>query len=148
MCSFYCHQNNGEKIGPSPIMFINRTVTTGTMLNFTDGNNRHGLKTLRVNRPMGLETLCVNRPLINPSAVCGGVGSATTEWQVVTSPDYPSDYPAEVRCRWTLEAPENEHVHVEITDLQVQESHPDCRADYVQFIDVPLVSVPTFAVVM
>ena len=137
MCSFSCHLNNGEKIGPLPILCIPHTVTIGTMLNFNCGNKGHGLK-----------TLCVNRPLINPSAVCGGVGSATTEWQVVTSPDYPSNYPAEVRCRWTLEAPENEHVHVELTDLQVQESHPDCRADYVQFIDVPLVSVPTFAVVM
>ena len=140
MYSFYCHQNNGEEMGPTPILSNAHTVPISTMLNFNDSIKGYGLKTLRVNRPMGLETLCVNRPLLNPSAVCGGVGSATTEWQVVRSPDYPSDYPAEVRCRWTLEAPENEHVHVELTDLQVQESHPDCRADYVQFIDVPLVS--------
>ena len=121
-------------MGPSATMSITRTVTIGTMQNFNCVNKGHGLK-----------TLCVNRPLINPSAMCGGVGSATTEWQVVTSPGYPSDYPAEVRCRWTLEAPENEYVHVEITDLQVQESHPDCRADYVQFIYVPLVSEQTIA---
>ena len=39
---FYCHQNNCEKMGPSPILSIIHTITIGTML-----------KALRVNRPLG-----------------------------------------------------------------------------------------------
>ena len=31
-------------MGPSPILSIIHTVTIGTMLNFTGGNNGHGLK--------------------------------------------------------------------------------------------------------
>ena len=33
---FYCHQNDGEKMGPSPFLFIIHTVTIGTMLNFRE----------------------------------------------------------------------------------------------------------------
>ena len=47
--SFYCHENNGEKMGPSPILSIIHTVTIGTMLN--NSSNVHGLKTLHVNKP-------------------------------------------------------------------------------------------------
>ena len=32
-----------EKMGPSPILFVIHTVTTGTMLNFKGGNKGHGL---------------------------------------------------------------------------------------------------------
>ena len=44
MCSFYCLQRNGEKIGLSPIRCIIHTVTIGTMLNYNGDNNGHGLK--------------------------------------------------------------------------------------------------------
>ena len=47
MSTFYCHQNNKEKMGPSPILSIIPTVTIDTMLNFNGGNNRHGLKNVR-----------------------------------------------------------------------------------------------------
>ena len=46
LCVRYCHQNNGEKMGLSPILSIIHTITTGTMLNFNCDNNRHGLKTV------------------------------------------------------------------------------------------------------
>ena len=39
------------KMVPSPILSFNHTVSFGIMLNFNGGNNGHGLKTLRVNRP-------------------------------------------------------------------------------------------------
>ena len=40
-------------MGLSPILSNIHTVTiVGTMLNFNGGNNRQGLKTLRVNRPL------------------------------------------------------------------------------------------------
>ena len=40
-------------MGPSSFLSIIAIVTNGTMLNFNCGNNGHGLKTLRVNRPQG-----------------------------------------------------------------------------------------------
>ena len=43
MCSFYCHENNGEKKGPF-ILSVRVRVTFGTMLNVNGGNNGHGLK--------------------------------------------------------------------------------------------------------
>ena len=52
MCSFYCHQNNREKICPSPILSVLHTITIGTILNFNGGNNGHKLKTLHVNRTL------------------------------------------------------------------------------------------------
>ena len=44
----YCNQNNGEKMGLSPILSVIHTVTIETMLNVNSGNNGHGLK--RVNK--------------------------------------------------------------------------------------------------
>ena len=52
MCSFYCYQYNGEKMDPSPILSFIPVVKIGTMLNFNGDNNVHGLKTLRVKRPL------------------------------------------------------------------------------------------------
>ena len=46
ICSFYCHQNNKEKKGQSPILSVILTITIGTMLNFNGGNNGHGLKNI------------------------------------------------------------------------------------------------------
>ena len=34
-CSFYCHQNNGEKMGPSPILSVIHRVIVDTMLTLT-----------------------------------------------------------------------------------------------------------------
>ena len=33
-------------MGPSPILSITNTITIGTILNFNDGNKRHGLKNI------------------------------------------------------------------------------------------------------
>ena len=39
-------------MGPLPILSIFHIFTIATMLNVNGGNNEHGLKTLRVNRPL------------------------------------------------------------------------------------------------
>ena len=44
MYSFYCHQNNGEKIGLSLILSIIHTATIVTMLNLSVDKNGHRLK--------------------------------------------------------------------------------------------------------
>ena len=51
----FCRQNYGEKMGLSLILSVIHTITIGTMLNFNGGNPGHGLKTLRVNRPLYCE---------------------------------------------------------------------------------------------
>ena len=44
MCSFYCHQNIGERIGLSPILSVIHVIIIGIMLNANGGNNGHGLR--------------------------------------------------------------------------------------------------------
>ena len=41
-------------MGPSPILFAIHSISIGIMLNFNGGNNGHGLKRFRVNRPLVL----------------------------------------------------------------------------------------------
>ena len=41
---FDYHQNNGEKVGLSPILSVIQTVIIGTVLNFNGSNNGHRLK--------------------------------------------------------------------------------------------------------
>ena len=48
---FYCHQNNGEKMGLSPILSVIHTITISTMLNLTGVITNTGYKRLRINRP-------------------------------------------------------------------------------------------------
>ena len=38
-------------MGPSPIPSVIHTGTIGTVFSFNSGNNGHGLKALRLNRP-------------------------------------------------------------------------------------------------
>ena len=46
-------------MGSSLILSIIHTIIIDTMLNFNGGNNGHGLKTLRVNRPLDVSrALC------------------------------------------------------------------------------------------
>ena len=45
-----------ESMGLSPILSIIHTVTIGTMLNFNGGNNIHGQKMFRANRPSRYST--------------------------------------------------------------------------------------------
>ena len=42
----YCPQNNGEKMGPVPIVFFIHIATIGTMLNFEVSKNEHGMKNI------------------------------------------------------------------------------------------------------
>ena len=52
-CSLYCHQSNGKKIGPSPILSVVHTTTIDTLLNVDGGNNGHGLNNVTCK-----QTLC------------------------------------------------------------------------------------------
>ncbi len=65
--------------------------------------------------------------------------NATSNSQEIISPNYPSNYPTNLRCRWTLDAPEGQQVNVKVIDMGL-ESHEVCEQDYIEFRDYPLVS--------
>ncbi len=73
----------------------------------------------------------------NVDPVCGShnVMNATNATQVITSPNFPSDYPSNVRCRWTLSAPRGFRIEVKIVDLFTEES-PGCARDAVIVEDI------------
>ena len=58
MCSFYFHQNNRVKMGPSLILSIIHNITIGTMLNFNSGNNVNGPKDVRCKQTLKRQTAC------------------------------------------------------------------------------------------
>ena len=72
-------------------------------------------------------------------ALCGGTFNATTSPQAVISPNYP--YPAgqNLRCRWTIDAPENQQLEIVVTAINLQQS-PGCSPEYLEIRDYPLVS--------
>ena len=71
--------------------------------------------------------------------LCGGTFNATTSPQAIISPNYP--YPAgqNLRCRWTIDAPENQQLEIVVTAINLQQS-PGCSPEYLEMRDYPLVS--------
>ena len=65
--------------------------------------------------------------------------NATNVAQNISSPGYPSDYPSNIRCRWSIDAPLREQVYIEFLDLDIEE-HDDCEYDYIEMRDYPPVS--------
>jgi cubilin len=79
----------------------------------------------------------INYASIDP--LCGGTFNATDSPQTITSPNYPAAYPHNIRCRWYIGAPLNDHDHVRITVTALDiEDHSDCIYDYLQFSDFPV----------
>lgn len=61
---------------------------------------------------------------------CGGwlAGNAG----VITSPNYPQNYPHKMHCEWQLRAPLGSNLRIKLEDLQLEELF-DCNFDYLQF---------------
>ncbi|XP_013388746.1 cubilin-like [Lingula anatina] len=70
-------------------------------------------------------------------ALCGGVRTAMTSPQTISSPNYPNSYPHNLRCRWTIDAGLNQQIDVNVTDFNV-ENHANCQYDYLELRDKPL----------
>ncbi|XP_078582053.1 cubilin-like isoform X2 [Branchiostoma floridae x Branchiostoma japonicum] len=69
---------------------------------------------------------------------CGGTFNATSTPQTLTSPNYPGNYPHNLNCRWTIQAPgPAQRLRIKITDMQI-EAHPNCQYDYLQLRDYPM----------
>ncbi|XP_033761795.1 cubilin-like [Pecten maximus] len=79
---------------------------------------------------------------LNASTVCGG--TLTTSTGIITSPNFPSNYPHNRQCIWTIIAPNNIQILLNITDFQM-ESHANCVFDFLEirnggFENSPLVN--------
>ncbi|XP_022107899.1 cubilin-like isoform X2 [Acanthaster planci] len=71
--------------------------------------------------------------------VCGGTFNATNTPQTITSPNYPSNYPHNIRCTWYIGAPVDTHDHVRIrVNMFDVEDHSNCLYDYLEFRDYPI----------
>ena len=81
---------------------------------------------------------CCNYFELIVAGVCGGALFANSSAQTLTSPNYPQNYPLNLRCRWVFDAPESEQVEINVTDLAL-EYHSSCHYDYLEFNDYPVV---------
>ncbi|XP_033110748.1 cubilin-like [Anneissia japonica] len=77
----------------------------------------------------------INYESVDP--VCGGIFNATDIPQNITSPNYPNNYDHNLRCRWTVVAPDEEEVRIKVDVLDI-ESHDNCIYDYLELRDFPL----------
>ncbi|XP_071942939.1 cubilin-like isoform X2 [Antedon mediterranea] len=68
---------------------------------------------------------------------CGGVYNATSTPQTITSPNYPNNYDHNLRCRWTVAAPNGEEVRIKVNAMDI-ESHDNCIYDHLELRDFPL----------
>lgn len=66
--------------------------------------------------------------------VCGGVLTGLSG--VLTSPEYPSNYPSSMECRWVIRASGPAAIKLVFMDFQVEDSE-GCPYDYVAVLGVP-----------
>lgn len=93
------------------------------------------------------ETYCFEWTEINVNyagcaAVCGSpIRNVTSVLQDLTSPGYPSNYPANIRCVWILRSAGYHRFDLHFADLDIEAS-TNCIADYLTIEDIsdPFVS--------
>ncbi|KAG1661324.1 Ovochymase-2 [Nymphon striatum] len=62
---------------------------------------------------------------------CGGmILHPSYQEQLIQSPNYPSNYPINVKCRWVIIVPSNETVKIDFKDFDIAQSSK-CKEDYV-----------------
>ncbi|KAL3836256.1 hypothetical protein ACJMK2_021695 [Sinanodonta woodiana] len=66
---------------------------------------------------------------LNASTLCGSELTASTG--VITSPNFPNNYPHQRECVWTIVAPFGNQILLNITDFEV-ENHLNCIYDYLE----------------
>lgn len=73
----------------------------------------------------------------NVNPVCGSheVVNVTAEARQLVSPGFPSNYPANARCRWVLSAVDRrDKVHIKFVDLNLEQSDR-CEKDFIRLED-------------
>lgn len=94
-----------------------------------------------VHFPWQFKTYCFEWTEININyagyaAVCGSpIRNVTSVLQDLTSPGYPSNYPANVRCTWILASLEYRQFDLHFADLDIEAS-TNCTADYLTIEDI------------
>lgn len=61
--------------------------------------------------------------------VCGA--ELTDSTGVITSPNYPNNYPHERECVWTITAQDGNQILLNVTDFRL-ESHASCAYDFLE----------------
>uniref|UniRef100_A0A8C8SUX1 CUB domain containing protein 2 n=1 Tax=Pelusios castaneus TaxID=367368 RepID=A0A8C8SUX1_9SAUR len=80
---------------------------------------------------------CVGQRLLPD--VCGGVLTGLSG--VITSPDYPENYPNNAECHWIIQAAPNSIIRLDFADFQM-ENNEGCNFDYVAVFDGPTMGDP------
>ncbi|XP_021357124.1 cubilin-like [Mizuhopecten yessoensis] len=98
--------------------------------------------TFRSDSSVAHEGFTASYVTLNASTICGG--TFTTSTGIITSPNFPDNYPHQRECVWTIIAPMNIQVLLNVTDFQL-ESHANCMFDFLEirnggFEDSPLVN--------
>ncbi|XP_030055456.1 cubilin isoform X1 [Microcaecilia unicolor] len=68
---------------------------------------------------------------------CGGTYNATSTPQTTASPYFPNAYPPFTNCIWTIDAPPQENIKIEVQTFHLQ-PNPDCSQNYLEFKDFPV----------
>ncbi|XP_052697133.1 cubilin-like isoform X2 [Crassostrea angulata] len=66
---------------------------------------------------------------LNASTICGA--ELTDSTGVITSPNYPNNYPHERECVWTITAQDGNQILLNVTDFRL-ESHASCAYDFLE----------------
>ena len=75
------------------------------------------------------------------AGLCGGSYTAIEDAQNITSPGYPANYPANSRCRWTIEAPEDSQILLRVLSLNISSSDVSCYDSFIQMQNLPVVNM-------
>ena len=67
--------------------------------------------------------------ILDSASVCGGNYFTTTG--VITSPDWPGNYPHNTDCSWVIHAPPGQQIRLNITVFDL-ERHSSCSYDYLE----------------
>lgn len=59
--------------------------------------------------------------------------------KVISSPEYPADFPLGIRCKWIITTPSSHDIHVHFIDVDMEDS-ADCSGDRLQIIDEMVIS--------
>ncbi|XP_057337332.1 cubilin-like isoform X2 [Microplitis mediator] len=69
------------------------------------------------------------------NSLCGETTiSIVNTSKVISSPEYPADFPLGIRCKWIITTPSSHDIHIHFIDVDMEDS-ADCLGDRLQIID-------------
>ncbi|XP_071787824.1 cubilin-like isoform X2 [Asterias amurensis] len=106
----------GRYCGSSPPPILTTTGNMMTVIFHTDSS-------------IAREGFTASYVALDATTVCGGELNQDTG--VITSPNYPDEYPHNRQCTWVISASSGRQINVNFTDFDM-EQHVDCLYDYVE----------------